>query len=734
MKNTSISRRNFLKGSVAGGLTLAVAVGPYGYKIVNAADKKEMVGFKPNAWFSITPDDKVTIFVGAVEMGQGGWTAQAMLIAEELGADWKNVEIRQALPCEELKNPVFGTMLTAGSSNCRGFYDPLRKVGATGRAMLLAAAAKTWNCSDSECQPALHMVKHQGSGKTLSYGKLCKIAALLPVPEAVSLKKESEYVYLGKPMPRGDVPLKVNGKPVYAVDVKVKGLHYALIARPPAYGAKPVSFDEKAAMQVKGVKRVFQLPMGIAVCADSFVAAEKGRDALKVQWDKGEIPEMDDAYVEKSMMDDLNKPLVSVVKTGDAKKAISEGAKKLEANYYCPPVAHATMEPMNSTASVTPDSVEIWSPTQLPLVPLEVVSKLTGVPKEKVTLHVTLLGCGLGRRTCIDYLVEAVLASKEFGKPVKVMWTREDDIKHCLFRAPGAHKVQAALDAQGKLIGWSHDLVSPSIDKSTNATGEYPKNGIDWLDLWGLTDAPDSTMVNNKIQYEIPNLDINFLISKLPIPVAPWRSVQMGTNGFVIESFMDELALAAGKDPLEFRLQNLKNNMRASRVLQVAAEKSGWGKSAVNGDGRGLAMTACFGSYAAQVADVSVDKKSGKVKVNKIVFAIDCGPVINPGPLVEQIEGGVILALSNTLKEQVHFAKGGVKSSGYGDYEIIRMNEVPEIEVHIVKSTERIGGIGELGVPTTAPAVANAVFKATGARIRRLPLDPATVKAALAKV
>ncbi len=734
MTNTSISRRNFLKGSVAGGLTLAVSVGPFGYKIVNAADKKEMVGFKPNAWFSITPDNKVTIYVGAVEMGQGGWAAQAMLIAEELGADWKNVEIRQALPSQELINPVFGTMLTAGSSNCRGFYEPLRKVGATGRAMLLAAAAKAWNCSESECQPALHMVKYQASGKTLSYGKLCKIAALLPVPQQVSLKNDSEFVYLGKPMPRGDVPLKVSGKAVYGADVKVKDLHYALIARPPAYGAKPVSFDEKAAMQVKGVKKVFSLPMGIAVCADSFVAAEKGRDALKVQWDKGEIPEMDTAYVEKSMMDDLNKPLVSVVKTGDAKKAISEGTKKLEANYYCPPVYHATMEPMNSTASVTPDSVEIWTPTQLPLVPVEVAAKLAGVPKEKVTLHVTFVGCGLGRRTCIDYIVEAVLASKEFGKPVKVMWTREDDIKHCLFRAPGAHKVQAALDAQGKLIAWSHDLVSPSIVKSTSADGEYPKDGIDWLDLWGLADDPKSTMVNNVFQYEIPNLDINFLISKLPIPVAPWRSVQVGTNGFVIESFMDELALAAGKDPLEFRLANLKNNPRASRALQVAAEKAGWGKSVVNGDGRGLAMTACFGSYAAQVADISVDKKSGKIKVNKIVFAIDCGPVVNPGPLVEQIEGGVILALSTTLKEQVHFAKGGVKSSGFGDYEIIRMNEVPDIEVHIVKSTDRIGGIGELGVPTTAPAVANAFAKATGVRIRRIPLDPATVKAALTKV
>jgi isoquinoline 1-oxidoreductase beta subunit len=733
MTNTSISRRNFLKGSVVGGLTLAVSMGPFGYKIVNAADKKAMVGFKPNAWFSITPDDKVTIVVGAVEMGQGGWTAQAMLIAEELGADWKNVEIRQGLPGEVYINPVFGTQLTAGSSNCRGFYEPLRKIGATGRAMLLAAAAKTWNCSESECQTANHMVNHEASGKTLRYGKLCKIAALLPVPQQVSLKKESEFTYLGKNMPRYDVPVKVSGKAVYGMDVKVKGLHYALLARPPAYGAKPVSFDEKAAMQVKGVKKVFPLPMGVAVCADSFNAAMNGRDALKVQWDKGEIPEMDDAYVEKSMMDDLSKPMVSVVKTGDAKKAISEGAKKLEANYYCPCVAHATMEPMNCAASVTPDSCEIWAPTQLPLVPVEVASKLAGVPKEKVTLNVTLLGCGLGRRTCIDYIVEAVLASKEFGKPVKVVSTREDDIKHCLFRAPGAHKVEAALDAQGTLIGWSHKLVSPSIDKHTNATGEYPKNGIDWLDLWGLADAPDSTMINNRIQYEIPNLDINFLISKLPIPVAPWRSVQMGTNAFVIESFMDELALAAGKDPLEFRLQNLKNNMRATRVLQTAAEKAGWGKSAVNGDGRGLAVTACFGSYAAQVADVSVDKKSGKIKVNKIVFAIDCGPVVNPGPLVEQIQGGVILALSNTLKEQVHFAKGGVKSANFDDYPIIRMSEVPEIEVHIIKSTDRIGGIGELGVPTTAPAVANAFFKATGVRIRRIPLDPATVTAALAK-
>ncbi len=732
MKTTTISRRNFLKGSLVGGLTLAVSAGPFGCRLVNASDKKDMAGFHPNAWFTITPDNMVTIFVGNSEMGQGVLTAHAMIIADELEADWKQVQVRQAPAGDEFKNPLYGAQKTTGSASVRGFYEPLRKTGAAGRAMMVKAAAATWKVPDTECQASMGTVKHLKSGRTLTYGKLCKEAAGLPVPQEAPLKNEDEFRYIGKLMPRVDVPLKVSGKAVYGMDVTLKDLHYAVIARPPAYGAKPVSYDEKAAEQVKGVKKVVAVPMGIAVCAESFDAAQKGRDALGVKWDKGTVPEMDDAYVEKSLMEDLDKPGSSAVKTGDAKKVIGEAGRKVEATYYVPCVAHATMEPMNCTASVTADRCEVWSPNQVQVAAVAIAMKISGLPREKVQVNTTFLGGGFGRRAKPDFVVEALLCSKALGKPVKVMWTREEDIKHDAFRAPASHRVVAALDAQGQLTGWSHKVVSPSLLKDMRP--EDIKNGVDFYCLWGLADSPNSPMWNARIQYEIPNLDIELLISPLPVPVTVWRAVQNGPNAFVIESFMDELAHAAGKDPLEFRLQSLKNNMRARRVLEMAAEKAGWGKSIPEGQARGIAQHACMGTYTAQVADISVDKKDGRIKVHRIVFAVDCGPAINPGPLVEQIQGGVILALSTTLKEQVHFANGGVKSANFDDYGVIRMSEVPEIEVHVVKSTEKIGGIGELGVPTTAPAVANAFFSATGVRIRRLPLNPGTVLAALTKV
>jgi isoquinoline 1-oxidoreductase beta subunit len=734
MKNTSITRRAFLKSSLAvTGLTLAVSVSPFGYKILNASEKgkEEISGFSPNAWFTITPDNKVTILIGNAEMGQGVLTAHAMLIADELEADWKQVQVRQAPAGAAYKSPILGAQITVGSASVRGFYEPLRKAGAAGRTMLIKAAASTWKVPENECKASMGTVKHEKSGRTLTYGKLCLEAAKLEVPKDPPLKNESEFRYIGKPMPRVDVPEKVSAKAVYGLDVTVKDLHYAVIARPPAYGAKPTSYDEKAAEQIKGVQKVVAIPMGIAVCAKSIDAALKGRDALKVQWDKGVLPEMDTSYVEKSLMDDLSKPGSSVVKTGDAPKAISEANKKIEASYYVPCVAHTTMEPMNCTASVTADGVEVWAPVQNQTAGLAIASKISGLPMEKVRVNTTFLGCGLGRRAKPDFLAEAVMLSKQLGKPVKVMWTREDDIKGDSFRAPASHRIEAGIDAQGQLIAWSHKVVSPSILKGIRP--EEVKEGVDFYCLWGLADDPKSPMWNNRIQYEIPNLYIEFLISPLPMPVFPWRSVQNGPNAFVIESFMDEAAHAAGKDPLEFRLQSLKNNMRARRVLETVAEKAGWGKPIPKGEARGIAQHACFGSYTAQVADISVDKNSGKIKVHRIVHAVDCGPVVNPGPIPEQIEGGIIIALSTVLKEEVKFANGGVKSGNFDDYNVIRMGEVPEIEVHVVKSTEKIGGIGELGVPATAPAVANAFFKATGVRIRRLPLSPTTVLEALKK-
>ncbi len=726
--NTTISRRSFLKLT---GLTIAVSVTPFGHTILNASEKKDLATFNPNVWLHITSDNKVTIYIGNSEMGQGVLTAQSMIIADELEADWKQVKIKQGPAADALKNPVLGAQITVGSASVRGFYEPLRKAGATGRAMLIKAAAETWNVPESECKASLGTVKHEKSKRSLTYGQLCEKAAKLEIPKDPPLKKEEEFRYMGKTMPRVDVPEKVSGKAVYGLDVEMKDLHYAVIARPPAYGAKVQSFDPKPAEQVRGVVKVMQIPQGIAVCATSTEAALKGRDALKVQWDKGTHPDMDDASIEKLMMEDLDKPGAKVHEVGDVKKALSEAAKKVEATYYIPCVAHVNMEPNNTTAYVQDDRCDIWSPTQGQTGCRGAAAGITKLPPDKIHVHTTFLGCGLGRRAFADFVAEAVIISKELKKPVKVVWTREDDIKYDRFRAPMTHRIQGALDAQGQLIGWSHKTSSISILRPVNPAAV--RGGIDYYNLWGLWNVADSPHWNDRIQYEIPNLYIEFNMTDLPIPCWPWRSVQNAPNAFAIESFIDELAHAAGKDPLEFRLQTLKNNKRATRVLQTVAEKAGWGKPVPKGMGRGIAQHACFGTWIADVVDLSVNEKTGKIKVHKVVSAVDCGPVINPGPLVEQIEGGTIMALSTALKEDVKFVNGGVSSDNFDKYPILRMSEAPDIEVHIVKSTDRIGGIGELGVTPLAPAVANAFFNATGTRIRRIPLTPKVVMDALKK-
>ena len=726
-----VTRREFLKGSVAGGLSVAISATPFGYTIVNAAEKKTDAGFDPNVWVRITPDNRITITIGNSEMGQGVLTAQSMIIADELEADWKQIRIEQGGARDGFKSPILGSQITVGSGSLRGFYQPLRKAGAAARAMLVKAAADTWGVPESECKAELGVVSHASSKRRLTYGRLSAKAAKLPVPQDPPLKQESEFRYIGKPMPRVDVPQKVAGKAVYGLDVQVKDMHYSVMARPPAYGAKPVSFDRAAAESIEGVVKIVPLPMGIAVCAASFEAALKGRDALKVNWSKGAVPDMDNAYIEKAMLADLDRPGAKVQDTGDARKALAESSFNIEATYFVPFVAHATMEPMNCTAHVTADRCDVWAPVQSQTASLGIASKISGLPADKVNIHTTFLGCGLGRRGKPDFVAEAVMVSKAVGKPVKHVWTREEDIKYDSFRSAMTHRIKAGIDTEGRLSAWSHKAASVSILRGVRP--EAIKNGIDAYCLWGLWDEPNSPHWNNRIQYEIPNLYIEFCMSDLPMPVAPWRSVQNACNAFAIECFMDELAQAAGKDPLEFRLQSLKNNLRARRVLETVAEKSGWGKPPARGEGRGIAQHACFGSWMAQVVELSVDRASGKIKVHRVVAAVDCGPVINPGPLVEQVESAIIEALSTALMEEIRFANGGVASANFRDYPIIRMSEVPEIEVYAVKSTERLGGIGELGVPPLAPAVANALFNATGARVRRIPLTPERVLEALKK-
>jgi len=729
---TSMTRRAFLKGSLAAtGLTIAVSVSPVGYRLVNASQAKEALkGFKPNLWYEITPNNVVTVFIGASEMGQGTHTTLAMVLADELGADWKQIRVRQGPAAKEYHNPLLGEQLTVASAAVRGFYEPCRKAAAAGRAMLVKAAATKWGVSENECEAMKGTVNHKKSSRKSTYGELCLEAAKLKVPQDAPLQKESDFRYIGKPMARVDIPAKVKGTAVYGLDVSVPDMHYAVLARPPAYGAKPVSSNEKAAMNVKGVIKVVETPMGIAVCAKSLDAAWKGREALDVKWDKGALPQMDNDSIEKTLKAEADKPGSKAMENGDAKKALEGAAKKLKSTYYVPYVAHTLMEPINCTAYVRKDRCDVWAPTQGQTGAQMLASQISELPPEKVNIHTTYMGCGLGRRAAPDFVVEAVIVSKVVGKPVKVVWTREEDIKYDFFRSATCHRIEAGLDGQGQLIGWSHKAVAGSILTPINP--KAIQNGVDIMSLWGLMDFPGSPD-GNRILYEIPNFYLEFLISELPIPVAPWRSVQNGPNAFVTECFIDELAHAAGKDPLEFRLPLLKESKGAQRVLKVAAEKAGWGKPLPKGRGRGIAQHHCFGTDVAAVAEVSVNEKDGHVKVNRIVVAVDCGLAVNPLNVEGQIQGGVINALSTALKEEVRFANGGVKSANFDDYDLLRMSEVPDIEVHMVKGNDKMGGIGEPGVPPTAPAVANAFFNATGVRIRRIPLTSKVVLEALKK-
>ncbi len=729
---SSLTRRQFLKGSLAvTGLTIAVSVGPWGTRLLNASQSKEALkGFKPNVWYEITPDNLVTTFIGNSEMGQGTHTGLSMILADELEADWKQVRVKQGPAAKEYFSPFMHLQITVGSASVRGFYEPLRQAGAAGRAMMLMAAASKWKVPEKECQAIQGVVKHKKSGRSLTYGQLCLEAAKLQVPKDPPLKKETEFRYIGQPVPRVDIPSKVSGKAVFGLDVNMPDLHLAVLARPPAYGAKPLSFDEKAAEQVKGVVKVIPTPHGIAVCAKSLDAAWKGRDALKVKWDQGTHPRLDNDFIEKTLMEELDKPGAKVVEKGDLKKALEGAGKKVQATYFVPYVAHTTMEPMNCTAHVRPDQCDVWVPTQSQTVAQIVASQISGLPPEKVNIHTTHMGCGLGRRAAPDFVVEAVIASKVIGKPVKVVWTREEDIKYDPFRAATSQRIEAGLDNQGQLIGWSHKAVCSSLMKDIDP--KAVQNGIDFMSLWGLVDFPGSPD-GNRIFYEIPNFYLEFLISELPVPVAPWRSVQNGPNAFVVECFMDEMAQAARKDPLTFRLDHLKGDQRAQKVLKVAAEKAGWGKPLAKGQGRGIAQHHCFGTYVAQVAEVAVNAKTGALKVNRVVAAVDCGLAVNPDIIKAQIEGAIIIGLSTVFKEEVQFANGGVKSANFDDYSVIRMSQVPEIEVHIIKNKEKVGGIGEPGVPPIAPAVVNAVFNATGARIRRIPLTPDRILAAISK-
>jgi isoquinoline 1-oxidoreductase subunit beta len=720
---TSITRREFLQKSLAGaGIAIAVSVTPFGMKVLSAEEASSgNADFSPNVWLKITPDNIVHVIINKSEMGQGIYTSLPMIIADELGADWRQVRIAVAPASDKYKDPVWGAQATGGSSSIRHMYGPLRLAGAAARQMLISSASGIWKVPEAECDAHMGAVRHTTSKQTLSFGQLTAKAAGLPVPIKPALTPEGQFQLIGRAIDRLDIPEKVNGKAVFGIDSFVPDMRYAAISRPPSFGARPLSFDKDNALKIKGVTAVVSIPSGIAVCAATPDTAWKGRDALGVKWDKGEYPDLDNSTLEKAFLNDLSKNGVVARNEGDALATIAKTVKKVGATYILPYLSHATMEPMNCTASVSKDHCEIWVPTQNQTGVLHLAQKLTGLKPEQIQVHTTYLGGGFGRRFETDFVEEALRLAQSTGKPVKLIWQREEDIQHDYYRPANCSKIEAALDDKGNLLAWSHKIVCQSI--FSRVFPEQVKGGIDPAAVEGL----------KNMEYEVPNIRVEYVKIENPVPIGFWRSVGSSHNAFTVESFIDEAAHAAGKDPLDFRLGLLKDHRRSYRVLEVAAEKSGWGKPLQKGQGRGIAQHMSFDSYIAQVAEVSVDKTNGTIKVHRVVCAVDCGPIVNPVIITAQMTGAIIMGLSAALHEDISFARGGVTSSNFSDYPLLRMGEVPEIEVHIVQSNDTMGGIGEPGLPPCAPAVANAVFRAAGVRLRRLPIKAEMVMEALKK-
>ncbi len=687
------SRREFLKVSSAAGAGLAIAF-HLPSALQGAATEK---AFQPNVWLEIAPSGKVTITCAKAEMGQGVRTSLPMLVAEELDTPFDRITVVQAMA-----DSKYGQQLTGGSTSVRGSMETLRKAGATARAMLVAAAAKDWRVPAAMCQTENGFVVGP-KGKRASYGSLADAAAKLPVPQEVKLKDSKDFKVVGQPLLRTDVPEKVSGKAEFGIDVRLSGMLVANIARCPVFGGKLAKFDATKAKAVPGVKQVVEVPSGIAVVGDSYWSVHQGRDALEITWDEGPNADMNSAAIGDRFAE-LSKGIALIGENkGDAASRYFETAQKIQATYEFPFLAHATMEPMNCTASVKPDTIEVWAPTQFPEMIREAGSELLGVKPEQIKVHVTYLGGGFGRRAEPDFALEALAVSKAAGAPVKVVWSREDDMQHDWYRPASYHVLTAGVDTAGNLVAWTHRVVAPSIGGQRG----WVKEGT--LDKDALDCAMD-------LRYNIPNIFIDYVMANTGVPVGYWRSVYASQNAAATEAFLDEVASLAKKDPLEFRLAIA--DPRAAGVLKLAADKAGWGKT-TEGRALGIAMAFSFGSYVAQVAEVSVD--GGVPRVQRVVAAVDCGMYVNPTIIEAQIMGAVVFGLSG-MRSAITIQNGRAQQSNYHMFEVPRMTDVPKVEVYLVKSMEKPGGIGEPGLPPLAPAVLNAIAAASGTRIRKLPL------------
>ncbi len=716
----NLSRRRFLRSSAlaGGGLVLGVYLPPLASRAGAELAKSE--SFQPNAFLRIGADESVTVIANHSEMGQGIYTGLAMIVAEELDADWKQVRV-EAAPVDPIYNhTVYGAQITGGSTSTWTEWERLRKAGASARAMLVAAAAELWEVSPNSCDARDGHAVHKDSGRRLSYGQLVDRASRLSPPKSVALKDPKNFKLIGKPTKRLDTPAKVDGTAVFGLDVTVPGMLIALVARPPVFGGKAKSIDDTATKHVPGVRHVVEIDRGVAVVADGFWAAKKGREALRISWDDGPLASLNTATQGEEYAELAKKPGAVARKEGDADAAMAKAAKTLEAVYELPYLAHAPMEPLNCVADVRPDGCDIWTGTQGQTFDHHAAVAITGLKPEQVKLHTTLLGGGFGRRAVIDahFVSEAVQISKSIKAPVKVIWTREDDIRGGYYRPRAHHTIAAGLAANGSTLAWKHGIVCQSFAVGTPFENAIVKDGIDETAVEGAADLP----------YQIPNLAVTWQIAPAGVPVIWLRSVGHTHTAFVVESFMDELAHAAAKDPLEYRRAMLTKHPRHKRVLELAAEKAGWGSPLPEGHGRGIAVHESFGSFVADVAEVSVSE-AGIVRVHRVVCAIDCGPVVNPDSIRAQMEGCIAFGLTAALYGEITFEDGRVRQRNFHDYPILRMNEMPAVDVHIVDTTDKMGGVGEPGVPPVAPAVANAIFSATGRRVRRLPIRPDDLKA-----
>ena len=701
-----LTRRDFVATGVAAGAGLVI-----GFYLPHGKDRNKE--FSPNAYLRISPDNKITIVVARSEMGQGVRTALPMILAEELEADWKQIDIEQAGA-----STLYGDQTTGGSASVRTTWDPMRKAGAQAREMLISAAALTWGVPRSACAAQQGSVVQSAAKKRLTYGELAAKASTLPIPTDVPLKQTKDYKIVGQRLPRVDTPSKVKGTATFGLDFLLPEMKYAVISRCPVIGGKLASFDDKESKKILGVKYVGKISdSAVAVVADSVWSAMEGRRVLNANWDDGSNHDLNTAAVVESLKQASTKKGASLYSVGDVSKI---SGRHISAEYQLPFMAHAPMEPGNCTANFSANRCELWAPTQVPQDCRDSVAQAVGLDPDQVKVNVTLMGGGFGRRLEHDYAVEAALVSKAVSGPVKVIWTREDDMRSSTYRPASLHQLNAVLDNSGFPIAFTHRIIAASI---SGQKGQPGPNGID-------PDLPDEAA----FIYGLPNVSLEYVLAETPVPLGWMRSVYALQAGFASESFIDELAAAAGKDPLDYRLHMLAKDQdiqyftttwktaRMRGALQLAADRGGWKNPLPPGRFRGIACFGCFSSYMAEVVEISIDNENNTPRVHRVVAAVDCGQVVNPSILEQQIQGGIIYALSNALRAQITIQKGRVVQGNFDDYAPLRMEETPTVEVYAVPSTEAPTGIGEPSVPPLAPALCNAVYAATKKRIRKLPI------------